>query len=672
MNRSLFSPLRLVCLLLLGIAGTTAFSLRDEAGVYLKRLVAGESRLFKARAFVPGTIPQIFDLGVVDADGDGHLDLYTSNHNYRQLLLLSDGRGGHRDVLTPWGLDQNPAFPGWEQSFTRPRIERPGLYVYWLGENLVLQTHGLREIGPVSGKLAMFSEIGIAKNKGFQVAQTRVNAPDSPIAETVIEFGATADGKLELVPPSRGVPTLIEFAEGFPLSHVYIGNQGVSPASRQVSPYLQDRHGHAWADINGDGKLDVFITRGGVGGTLRDLPGAIRQGIRDELLVSGNAERFQEVATQAGIEKKDCSGRHAEWADVNGDGRLELFVNCQDRGKSHGIFAKQLWVQGPEGHFSDVAMDIGLGLPGHEIIDFAWMDADDDGDLDMLTTEDKGFFLYRGEDGKFSEQLLFRPEFVRADVAGLRGEVSNYWRFDGKITVADFDSDGDPDAFASSKRGNELLVNDRGEFRRVAPKSLGLPEHALNATWVDYDNDGLQDLHVVPDGIYRQVTKGVFEATGLLAVAPHRYQAAIVHWYDQDNDGDRDVLMALNDNPTLWRWWQKPFKMTDDEFEWTLSNWSNAASRNLWLQVAVEGGAGNPQAVGARVTVFTEVGGQTLEVGSNDSAFFSQGHYRLYFGLGESSRAERITVRWTDGKTLELQDVAGDQLIRIAPDVSPE
>ncbi len=664
--------MRLAGLLLIVIAVTVAYILRDEGAVCLKRLVAGESRLFKAQAFVPGAIPQIFDVGVVDADGDGHLDLYTSNHNYRQLLLLADGKGGYQDVLTPWGLDQNPGFPGWEQSFTLPLIERPGLYIYWLGENLVLQAHGLRELGPVSGTLAMFSEIRFAKNDGFLVKQTQAKSHDSPIPESIIEFSAAGDGKLKLVPPSRGVPTRIELAEGFPLSNVYIGNQGVSPASRQVSPYLQDRHGHAWADINADGKLDVFITRGGVGGTLRDLPGHIRDGIRDELLVSGTTQKFRETATKAGIEKKDCSGRHAEWADVNGDGLPDLFVNCQDRGKSHGIFAKQLWVQGPEGQFSNMAMDIGLGLPGHEIIDFAWMDADGDGDLDLLTTEDKGFFLYRGESGKFSEHLLFRPEFVRADVAGLRGEVSNYWRFDGKITVADFDSDGDPDAFISSKRGNELLANERGAFQRVAPKSLGLPERALNATWVDYDNDGLQDLHVVPDGIYRQVRKGDFEATGLLAVAPHRYQAAIVHWYDQDNDGDRDVLVALNDNPTLWRWWQKPFKSTDDEFAWVIKNWRNDTAGNHWLQVAVEGASGNPQAIGARVTVFTEGGAQAQEVGSNDSAFFSQGHYRLYFGLGESPRAERITVRWLDGKTLELQDVAGDQLIRIAPDVSPE
>jgi hypothetical protein len=56
------------------------------------------------------------------------------------------------------------------------------------------------------------------------------------------------------------------------------------------------------------------------------------------------------------------------------------------------------------------------------------------------------------------------------------------------------------------------------------------------------------------------------------------------------------------------------------------------------------------------------------EVGLNDGAFFSQGHYRLYFGLGPEARAARLTVRWPDGALQELTDVAGDRLLVIAQD----
>lgn len=651
--------------LLLATALALAYSARQDLASQLQRLLAGESDWLAEEAPPLARIPHLFDLGIVDADGDGRLDIYTSNHNYRQVLLLADGKGGYRDVLTEWGLDQNREFPGWEQSFTAPVMNRPGLYIYWLGDVLTLRAKGLSGIGPVTGTLKMFSKIMVKHNDGFTLKTSKASAPDSPIEQNIVDFQVAGDGILELIPPSRGVPTQIELAPGFPLDSVFIGNHEATSLSRSFSPYLRDRHGHAWADINGDGQLDVFISRGGVGGTIRTLPGTLRQQIRDEFLVTGGTPRFRDVTTEVGIDKKDCSGRHVEWVDYDGDGRLDLFVNCQDRGKSQGSFPKQLWQQGADGRFQDVAMNVGLGLPDHEVIDFVWMDADGDGDVDLLTTEHKGFFLYRNDAGKFSPQFLFRTDFVRADVSGLKGEVNNYWRFDGKLTVADYDADGDLDVFSSSKRGNVLLVNDSGDFRRVDPVSLGLPAQSLNATWVDYDNDGRTDLHIVPDGLYRQAAQGRFEPTGLLAWAHNLYQAAIVHWYDQDGDGKRDLLLALNENPTQWRWWQKPFRNADDSHMWDVHAYRNVGAHNHWLQVEVRGSGDNRQAIGARVMVTTPEGTQAQEVGGNDSSFFSQGHYRLYFGLGSLSRVERVTVRWSDGHTRELRDVAADRLLHV-------
>jgi hypothetical protein len=194
---------------------------------------------------------------------------------------------------------------------------------------------------------------------------------------------------------------------------------------------------------------------------------------------------------------------------------------------------------------------------------------------------------------------------------------------------------------------------------------MGLPAQSLNATWVDYDNDGRQDLHVVPDGLYRQSAQGRFESTGLLAWAHHRYQAAIVHWHDQDGDGKRDLVLALNENPTQWRWWQKPFRNPDDGHMWDVHAYRNVGAHNHWLQVEVRGSGANRQAIGARVTITTPEGTQAQDVGGNDSSFFSQGHYRLYFGLGTQSRVERVAVRWSDGHTRELQDVAADRLLHV-------
>ena len=74
------------------------------------------------------------------------------------------------------------------------------------------------------------------------------------------------------------------------------------------------------------------------------------------------------------------------------------------------------------------------------------------------------------------------------------------------------------------------------------------------------------------------------------------------------------------------------------------------------------GKPGNPQAIGARVTLQTADGQQMQEVGFNDGAFFSQGHYRLYFGLGVHARVDVLRIRWPDGKVQESRDMEADRL----------
>ena len=59
------------------------------------------------------------------------------------------------------------------------------------------------------------------------------------------------------------------------LTHIYVGNQLASPLSHEFSMSLQDRHAMAWSDFNDDGQMDIFITRGAIGGTLSIYPQTI-------------------------------------------------------------------------------------------------------------------------------------------------------------------------------------------------------------------------------------------------------------------------------------------------------------------------------------------------------------------------------------------------------------
>jgi hypothetical protein len=629
--------------------------------------------LWRSRsAFVAYPIPLkatqlLMDVGIVDADGNDVLDVYTTNHNYRQDLLIGDGNGKYRDVLSEWGLDQNHEFPGLEIDRDKLDVSAAGLYIYWKGADTVaIRSVGMRGLGPVRGTVRTYTKITSYKADGIDV-EAPVVAPraEGKMSETSMEFSAAADGTFDLEIESPGVPIGLVLGASFPLNAVYVGMRKVSPRSSSFELTFRDRHGMAWADYNDDGHMDVFISRGALGGTLLALPDSIAKGLQDEFVVSQGPGRFRDIVGEVGIEKRGCSGRKATWVDYNRDGRIDLFINCQDRGRVNASYAKHLYCQGPDKRFTDVAAEVGLAIAEHEVIDFVWFDADNDGYVDLLTYEDTGFYLYRNQAGKlFSREFIGRGKFARVDNPKLRGTVSEYWFVDGKLSVADIKGDGNLHVFCSSKTGNILLVNDgSGRFALVDPTTLGLPAASAAAGWVDYDNDGLVDLYAVPQGLFRQRRDHSFEATGLLALPPRKYMAAIVNWADFDNDGRRDMLLALNQNFALWRWWEKLGKTSEDRFAWKFLTYRNIVSNdNHWLQLRLVGKPGNAQAIGARVAIQTPDGRQTQQVGLNDGAFFSQGHYRLYFGLGKHPRADLMTIHWPDGEVREFKGVEGDRL----------
>ena len=224
----------------------------------------------------------------------------------------------------------------------------------------------------------------------------------------------------------------------------------------------------AWADFNGDGLLDVYITRGGLKGNMGRFP----KMFSDELMCNrGNS--FENCITSSGIRKNNNRGRAAEWIDHNADGLLDVFIGNE-------ITPNQLFEQRSDGSFSDVASELGLDVADSG--PFVWLDVDNDGDMDLLITKSSNISLYVNQSGSFKERSV-----------GPGG-------WGGQFTVSDYDLDGDLDVFRASPQANLLLVNDKGTFDVVKPTSLGLPAKGVAAAFVDYDNDGLPDLHVVPGG----------------------------------------------------------------------------------------------------------------------------------------------------------------------------
>ena len=608
---------------------------------------------------------RLFDIGVVDANGDGWLDIYTSNHHFRQALLLADGEGGYRDVLSEWELDQSK-FRWAELTFDAPQPDKPGVYVYWLGTNFVVRAHRIKEIGDWHGSLHVLDPVEVVKSGGFQVDMQAGKVGN--VTETTASFTCSEDGVLVLRPDGQGLPLDFEFRGAIRPEDIYVGLAKISPKALDFSLAMQDRHAHAWADFNGDGVTDVFINRGALSGTLRAYPEPVARGIRDELFLSQAPGVFEERGVQTGLEKKGCSGRHAQWVDFDGDGLLDLFVNCYDREHVAGDYPKQLYRQESKGVLRDVAEEVGLGLPDQQMANLVWFDVDRDGDADLLAFQDEGLFLYRQSNGSFVRETVVERGLERADRVGQA--QSNYWFYDGKFSVADYDGDGGLDVFSSSKRGNILLRNRNGILEAVDLGTVGLPARSTMGNWVDFDNDGRPDLHLVPQGLFRQRPDHTFEETGLLAVDEDRYDAAIVNWADLDNDGRIDILMALDENREFRRWWEFR-KELKPRGRWDVMALRNTIAPGHWLQIALVGDEGNRQGIGAMVSVTAGNETRVQAVGASEGSFFSQGHYRLYFGLGPHQKASAIRVRWPDGVEQELRDVAADHLVTIERKAAP-
>jgi hypothetical protein len=243
--------------------------------------------------------------------------------------------------------------------------------------------------------------------------------------------------------------------------------------------------------------------------------------------------------------------------------------------------------------------------------------------------------------------------------------------------MGDYDNDGDLDIFSASSKGNVLFINTGETFSAVSPVSVGLPGKSFTANWVDFQNDGLMDLHTVPGGLYVQKQKGEFIFSSQLKItqgrfSPFRLTGARAAWFDIDNNGSRDLLLSTKYavKNTKWANWFAKMTGSDGRFGglryfWKAVSFNNKNTDSHWLQVQLIGPPSNRQAIGAIVTVVMPEGLQTQQVGGSEGSHYSQGHYRLYFGLGAHPKPLKINVTWSDGQSTEIIDPAGDRLLKI-------
>ncbi|HEV8340588.1 MAG TPA: VCBS repeat-containing protein, partial [bacterium] len=263
------------------------------------------------------------------------------------------------------------------------------------------------------------------------------------------------------------------------------------------------------------------------------------------------------------------SSESACWGDVDGDGDEDLFVATDREGSS-------LWRNDGRGSFRDDAAPAGVaGII--QPMGCGFVDIDGDGDLDLyLTTRRLGdepgtqeAARRRGRPQTVNRLLKNRGDGTFED-ATVSARVSAIETSSDSTDWADFDGDGDLDAFVASRRGATGRANYL--FQQVAPlrfdnaaPRLGLadpigPAASFLGSWFDYDADGDVDLLLAVDfwglELYRNTGRGFARvtaealppATDDTPGAPPNNPMSVT-WGDFDNDGCIDVFVSGTNMP---------------------------------------------------------------------------------------------------------------------------
>ena len=144
-------------------------------------------------------------------------------------------------------------------------------------------------------------------------------------------------------------------------------------------------------------------------------------------------------------------------------------------------------ISSPEKRYIVESMSGGVGL----------IDCDNDGKLDIITTNGSTVDRYRKDGGDPMITLYHQDADLKfSDITQQAGLIKKGWGMG--VAVADFDNDGFPDIYVTGYGGNVLYRNlGKCKFEDVTEKTkVAGAGFSTGAAWADYDRDGHIDLFV--------------------------------------------------------------------------------------------------------------------------------------------------------------------------------
>lgn len=287
--------------------------------------------------------------------------------------------------------------------------------------------------------------------------------------------------------------------------------------------------GIALGDVDGDGLVDVFLAR-------TEGPNALYRNL--------GGWRFEDVTERAGVAAPDRFSTGAAFADVDGDGDLDL-VLLSTTGPN------AIFLNDGAGRFTEHGVDLGLEPGGRGATTPALADVDGDGFLDLYVTNYKPF---SPADSLSPQQMAMNQVVVQAAPGTF--EVRPEYRRDFKLVMREdlgglqLSMRAEPDEFYRNEGGRfRLVARNGGAFlgRDGRPVTTVPESFGLSVRFADLTGNGAPDLWVVndfedPDEFWVNQGDGTFRQADWRAVRRMSNSGMAVDVADVDGDGLLDLF----------------------------------------------------------------------------------------------------------------------------------
>ena len=315
--------------------------------------------------------------------------------------------------------------------------------------------------------------------------------------------------------------------------------------------------GVALGDINNDGLLDIFM---------------ISNMESNVLYLNRGSFEFEDISEKAGIKGKGNWSTGAAFADVNGDGLLDIYV-CNSGNVVEDERRNELYINNGDLTFSERAKEYGIDNNGYST-QGVFFDYDKDGDVDLYLLNNSsraigsfnlkenqrslrdslgGDVLYRNDGNKFTDVSV---------AAGIYGSVIG---FGLGVTIGDIDQDGWIDLYISNdffERDYLYLNNHDGTFRENLEAMIRSTSAAsMGADMADINNDGYPEIFatdMVPEDNGRLKTKTTFDSwDSYKSNVDNGYYHQFTRNMLQLNNGDgtfSEIGRLAGVNATDWSW----------------------------------------------------------------------------------------------------------------------